>query len=75
MNKYLLDTKSLENNINSTNTVSSFNNTVELAYNDLGLCDTSAITLYIPWYQLIARKARVSLPCLVRHTQEHLPRI
>jgi len=42
--------------------------TVELGYNDLGLCDTSAITSYIPWYQLTPRKARLSLPCLLRHT-------
>ena len=27
---------------------------------------TSAITLYIMWYQLIPHKARVFLPCLVR---------
>jgi hypothetical protein len=28
-------------------------NTVELVYNGLGLSDTSSITLYILWYQLI----------------------
>ena len=33
--------------------------TVALGYNDLGLCDTTAIALYLPWYQLIPRKARV----------------
>jgi hypothetical protein len=49
--------------------------TAELGYNDLGLCDSSVITLYILWYQLIPHIARVFLPCLVRHTYEHLPRI
>jgi hypothetical protein len=42
--------------------------TVELSYNDLGLCDTSVITLYIHRHQLISHNARVVLPCLVRHT-------
>jgi hypothetical protein len=42
-------------------------NTVELGYNDLGWCNTSAIALYIQWYQLIPNKARVFLACLVRH--------
>ena len=41
--------------------------TVELGYNDLGLCDTLARTSYIPWYQLTPHKTRFSLPCLVRH--------
>ena len=35
--------------------------TVELGYNDLGLCDTSFITLYIQWYELIPHKARAFL--------------
>ena len=42
--------------------------TVEMGYNDLGLCNTSAIALNITRYQLIPHKARVFLPCLVRHT-------
>ena len=50
-------------------------NAVELGYNDLGLCDTSSITLYILWYQLIPQKSLFFLPRLVRHTREHLPRI
>ena len=41
---------------------------VELGYNDLDLCDISAITLYILWYQLILHNGRIFLPCLVRHT-------
>ena len=41
---------------------------VQLGYNDFGLFDTSVITLCILWYQLIRHKARVFLPCLVRHT-------
>ena len=45
-----------------------FKYAVELRYKDLGLWDTSAITLHILWYQLIPHKARVFLPCLVRHT-------
>jgi hypothetical protein len=49
--------------------------TVDLGYDDLGYCDTSAITLYIQWYQLISLNAHVFLPCLVRHTYEHLPQI
>jgi hypothetical protein len=40
---------------------------VKLGYNDLGLCDTSFITLYIQWYQLIPHKTRIFLPRLVRH--------
>ena len=36
--------------------------TTELGYNDVGSCDTSAITLYILWYQLIFHTARVFLP-------------
>ena len=35
-------------------------------YKDLVLCKTSAIALYILWYQLTAPKSRVFLPCLVR---------
>jgi hypothetical protein len=42
--------------------------TVELCYNDIGLCDTSSIASNIPWYQLIPHKARVFLPRLIRHT-------
>jgi hypothetical protein len=49
--------------------------TPELGYNDLGLCDISVITLHILWYQLIPHMERVFLPCLVRNTYEHLPRI
>ena len=45
------------------------------SYNDLGLCDTSATALHIRWYQLIRHQERVFLPCLVRHTQKHLPQI
>ena len=41
---------------------------VQLGYNDFGLFDTSVITLCSLWYQLIPHKARVFLPCLVRHT-------
>ena len=37
-------------------------------YNDLGLCDTSTLALYIPRYQLIPYKAHVFLPCLIGHT-------
>jgi hypothetical protein len=48
---------------------------VELGYNDLGLSDISFITLYTPWYQIIPHKARVFFPRLLRHTQEHVPRI
>ena len=33
--------------------------TVELGYNDLGLCETSATASAIPRYQLISHKARV----------------
>jgi hypothetical protein len=32
-------------------------NTIELGYNDFGLCDTSAKTSYVLWYQLNSRKA------------------
>jgi hypothetical protein len=39
--------------------------TVELCYNDIGLCDTSSIASNIPWYQLTPHKARVFLPCLI----------
>jgi hypothetical protein len=42
--------------------------TIELGYNNLDLCDTSDITLYIQWYQMISYKACVFLPRLVRHT-------
>jgi hypothetical protein len=31
----------------------SYENTVELGYNDIGLCDTSSVTSDILWYQLI----------------------
>jgi hypothetical protein len=43
-------------------------NRVEFGYNDIGLCDTSSITLHIVWYELIPQKAHLSLPFLVRHT-------
>ena len=46
-------------------------NTDDLGYNDFGSCDTTAINLYI----LFPHKARVFLPCLVRHSYQHLPRI
>jgi len=46
--------------------------TVELAYNDLGECDTSSTTLYNPRYQLIPHKVRVFLPSLVRHTEKYV---
>jgi hypothetical protein len=39
----------------------------EVGHNNLGLCKTSAITLYILWYQLIRHNARGLLPCLVRY--------
>ena len=42
--------------------------TAELSYNDLGLCYTSAITLYILWYKLTPHKAHVFPACLVQHT-------
>jgi hypothetical protein len=42
--------------------------TVELCCNDIILCDTSSTASNIPWYQLIPHKARVFLPCLIRHT-------
>ena len=42
---------------------------------NLGLCDTSSITLHILWYDVILLKAPVFLPCLVRHTQQHPPRV
>jgi len=38
--------------------------TTELSYNDLDLCETSFITLYILWYQLISNKASVFVPIL-----------
>jgi hypothetical protein len=41
---------------------------VELGYNELSLRDTSFITLYILWYQLVPLKACVFVPSLVRHT-------
>jgi len=50
-------------------------NATELGYNDIGLCDTSSITLYILWYQLIPQTTRFFLSRLVRHTRERLPRI
>ena len=34
---------------------------VGLGYNDLGLYDTSFITFYILWYELIGHKSRVCL--------------
>ena len=40
---------------------------VQTVYNDLGLCNTSDISLTIQWHQLIAHKACVFLPCLIRH--------
>jgi len=42
--------------------------TVELGYKDLGLCDTPDIAPYKLWCELVSNKARVFLPCLVRHT-------
>ena len=39
-------------------------NTDNLGCNDFGSCNTTAITLYI----LLPHKARVFLPCLVRHS-------
>ena len=33
--------------------------TDDLGYNDVGLCNTLAIALYVLWYQLITHKARV----------------
>jgi len=41
-----------------------FQFTVELGYNNLSLHDTSAIVLYLLWYQLIPHKACCFLPCL-----------
>lgn len=41
--------------------------TAELSYNDLGLCYTSVITLYILWYKLILHKAHVFQACLEQH--------
>jgi hypothetical protein len=41
--------------------------TVQLGYNDLVFCDTSAIAFHMQWYQIILHKARVFLPRLVRH--------
>jgi hypothetical protein len=49
--------------------------TVELGYDAVGLCDTSAIALHILWYQQFPHKARAFLPRLVRHTVDHLPRL
>jgi hypothetical protein len=46
--------------------------TVELGYNDFGLCVTSAIALHMLLYRLIPHKARVFLPCLVRHNSIYL---
>jgi hypothetical protein len=39
--------------------------TVQLGYNDFGLYNTSAITSYMQWYQLIPQKVRVFLPYLI----------
>ena len=49
--------------------------TVELGYDAVGLCDTSAIALHILWYQQFPHKARDFLHRLVRHTVDHLPRL
>ena len=38
------------------------NSTVELGYNDLGLCDSSFIMIYILWYQPLPHKACVFCP-------------
>jgi len=40
-------------------------NTVELGYNNCGLCDTLAVALHLLWYQLIPHKSHVPPPCLV----------
>ena len=39
--------------------MSYFQITVELDYNECGLCDSSAIALHILWYQVTPSKARV----------------
>jgi hypothetical protein len=58
-NKRVYKLRVLENHLSHT---------VEICYNDIGLCDTSSIASNIPWYQLIPHKARVFLPCLIRLT-------
>ena len=45
---------------------------LELAYNILGLCETSAITFYILRYQLIPHETRLFLLCLIPPTQNHV---
>ena len=42
-------------------------NSACLGYEELGLCDSSDIALYILWYQLTAGRTRAYFPCLVRH--------
>jgi hypothetical protein len=34
-------------------------NTVEVSYNNLSLCNTRAVVLYILWYQLVSHKALI----------------
>jgi hypothetical protein len=46
--------------------------TVELGYDAVGLCDTSAIALRILWYQQFTHKTRAFLPRLVRYEKEHI---
>jgi hypothetical protein len=43
-------------------------NTVEVSYNDLSLCETSSVALYILWYQQILQNAQVFVPCLAQYT-------
>jgi hypothetical protein len=49
--------------------------TVELGYSNIGFCDTLPIASNTQWYELIPYKATVFIPCLVRHSQMHQPRI
>jgi len=36
--------------------------TAEIGHNDLGLCDSTCVVLYIVWYEITPHKARVFVP-------------
>jgi hypothetical protein len=55
MNDTLLNATKLQHGVFQSTTMAI--DTIELGYNDLGLCVTSAITSYVLWYQLIPCKA------------------
>jgi hypothetical protein len=50
-------------------------NTAELGYSNIGFYDTLPIASNTQWYELIPHKAAVFIPCLLRHSQMHQPRI